>query len=438
MSDDEAMFASAVAHQPKNQLAQEIEDMPTSAAIAPVPATIETTTAPADNNTNTLQAVQDPTPEPTPEVVANPVKIHIQDAEKRVASMESYISYQIVTSGAYEGNVRRRFNDFRWLQEQLRLVFPYHFIPPLPQKIVIAVDRFAPEFVEARRAALETYLQTISEHAKLSTSSIFTNFLTNQTNFKSDCMHEIGQTGAGGVFSKFSSSISQAFSTKVRDPDFNDMVSYVELYKDRVAYTDRVTQRVLNETTDAAQTTNIMPSKFRQWADIESAEKAEDGLAEMLELYAKTSINCADIYVPIEKFLRSKFQPYLQQQERLCDEVHVALKNRDRAQFDLEKCRDNSSVKQHEQQVATMQYQDDMQRAKLAHEIKVLEDKQSNLEKDKLKADAVVRDEMLRWNNDKNTTLKDMFKELSSQNINLIDSQIEIYEKLLSDLEQHI
>ena len=97
-------------------------------------------------------------------ILKNPVLIKITDAEKRVTSMESYTSYQITTNESYSGTVRRRFNDFRWLHDQLQLIFPYHFLPPLPQKIVLSVDRFSPEFVESRRQALEIYLQMIADH----------------------------------------------------------------------------------------------------------------------------------------------------------------------------------------------------------------------------------------------------------------------------------
>lgn len=462
-SDDEAMFASAVAEQPtmKNSLAHEIQNTVTSqpsiektSTESPKPE-ISNSTEPF---TNVLTVSQQ---EPVPSL-KNPLTITIQEAEKRVASMESYISYQIVTTGAYSATVRRRFNDFRWLHDQLRVVFPYHFLPPLPQKIVLSVDRFAPDFVESRRTALQVYLKTIAEHCVVSNSQTFQQFLTNQSTFKTDSLQEVSKiTGGLSGFGKLAKGLSQAFSTKTREPEFNDIVNYVDLYKDRVSYAGRVAHRIINETVDAGENGKNMILKFKQWRDYEAEfgikvenkdEKCgencdENGdkntysqdLSKMLNSYCTASEKLADIYTPSERYFRVEMQPYLELQERFCDEVSFSLKNRDNAQFDLEKCKENSKSKQMEQQINNTAYgynhTDSMSKAKLEHDMKTLEDKEKQLFNEKLAADKIVRQEIGLWNDSKDEKLKSLFRYMAKENMDLADKQIEIYEGLLAEFE---
>ena len=63
--------------------------------------------------------------------------------------------------------------------------------------------------------------------------------------FKSDSFVEIGKISGVGGFSKLTKGLGNMFSTKVREPEFNDIVNYVDLYKDRISFTARVTNRIV-------------------------------------------------------------------------------------------------------------------------------------------------------------------------------------------------
>jgi hypothetical protein len=61
-----------------------------------------------------------------------------------------------------------RFSDFEWLNTRLSLTFPAAVIPPFPEKrLVMNTD---PEFVAARQAALEVYVEKVARHPRLGTS----------------------------------------------------------------------------------------------------------------------------------------------------------------------------------------------------------------------------------------------------------------------------
>ena len=73
------------------------------------------------------------------------------------------------------------------------------------------------------------YLQAIADHPSLSTSQTLRAFLTNQSTFKNEpgVLQEIGKiAGGASSLSKFAKGLAQTFSTKTREPEFNDLVNY--------------------------------------------------------------------------------------------------------------------------------------------------------------------------------------------------------------------
>lgn len=65
--------------------------------------------------------------------------------------------------------VYRRYRDVVWLHDRLCSIFPGVIIPPIPGKKL--VGNMDAEFVEARRAALEDYLNRVTHHPRLAKDS---------------------------------------------------------------------------------------------------------------------------------------------------------------------------------------------------------------------------------------------------------------------------
>ena len=86
------------------------------------------------------------------------------------------------TSQAYkvpEFSVTRRYRDFLWLYDQLNRNCPGAIVPPPPEKQ--AVGRFADNFIEARRYALERMLEKIARHPVLRGDADFKLFLESES-----------------------------------------------------------------------------------------------------------------------------------------------------------------------------------------------------------------------------------------------------------------
>lgn len=106
-----------------------------------------------------------------------PINISVTDPTKT----NNYISYKVTSGTTRDGfaggsfTVDRRYNDFAWLTGQLSKEFPGAIVPPLPEKQ--SMGRFSSEFIDARRRALEKFLQRTATHHELGTSPALMHFL---------------------------------------------------------------------------------------------------------------------------------------------------------------------------------------------------------------------------------------------------------------------
>ena len=74
--------------------------------------------------------------------------------------------------------VRRRYNDFLWLQTALSEESPFNTVPPLPEKNAMKrLDRFKPEFLERRRVGLEKFINRVARHPVHTRAPEFVAFL---------------------------------------------------------------------------------------------------------------------------------------------------------------------------------------------------------------------------------------------------------------------
>lgn len=68
--------------------------------------------------------------------------------------------------------------------------YPYIVLPPLPEKRVlfswqkVSTDTFDPDFVDRRRAGLETFLLRVASHPVLSSDKHFVAFLQNEEHWR--------------------------------------------------------------------------------------------------------------------------------------------------------------------------------------------------------------------------------------------------------------
>ncbi|KAH7986054.1 hypothetical protein HPB49_026135 [Dermacentor silvarum] len=128
-------------------------------------------------------------------------EISITEVERRCTGtvmplQDVYIAYQVESVIREPSKtpyiVWRRYRDFEYLHSHLQGTYRYVVTPPLPEKKVqfrwqkLPTDTLDPEFVERRRASLETFLRRVAGHPELSADRLFGEFLRHEASWRDD------------------------------------------------------------------------------------------------------------------------------------------------------------------------------------------------------------------------------------------------------------
>eukprot|EP01120_Amphizonella_sp_Union-15-10_P000154 TRINITY_DN10192_c0_g1_i1.p1 TRINITY_DN10192_c0_g1~~TRINITY_DN10192_c0_g1_i1.p1 ORF type:complete len:392 (-),score=79.90 TRINITY_DN10192_c0_g1_i1:57-1232(-) len=110
--------------------------------------------------------------------------VSISNTEKHGDGMNAFVTYSIITKciddplfGTKDFTANRRYSDFVWLHDTLKLNFKSVIIPPLPEKNLM--NRFSPDVIDYRKSELERFLKRVLLHPKLVTSQHVLTFLEN-------------------------------------------------------------------------------------------------------------------------------------------------------------------------------------------------------------------------------------------------------------------
>jgi len=155
--------------------------------------------------------------------------------------MNAYVIYTITTKDKNGDNLSaiRRYSDFDWLHDILKMEYKHLIIPPLPEKAIF--DRFSPEFVEYRRKELERFLKRTLAHPEISQATALRIFLTaneatmdlERSKPKVEPPPPVSQKKADhGFFAAFTATISAAVTgpaveLKEIDPFFDSQKAYL-------------------------------------------------------------------------------------------------------------------------------------------------------------------------------------------------------------------
>jgi hypothetical protein len=124
-----------------------------------------------------------------------PKIIRISDPETLTQDGEKFTTYLVLTSAQFKGfefSVRRRYNDFVWLKAQLKKRFREKNNIQVVKSEMLGIcrlpgdtlssaltnsGRFEPSFIEARRVALENFLNSVAHNKHFKSDNLFLKFL---------------------------------------------------------------------------------------------------------------------------------------------------------------------------------------------------------------------------------------------------------------------
>ncbi|KAJ2772660.1 intercellular trafficking and secretion [Coemansia nantahalensis] len=169
--------------------------------------------------------------------------------------------------------LRRRFQDFVWLHEQLRKQFAACVVPPLPGKHrmeYLTGDRFSEDFVGKRKHGLERFVRRVLLHPTLRTSQHVTVFLEAK-DWSSE--YEAKQTTSenGGVLDSLSEAVVNTFSkARKRDERFDEMREAVARLEDNLSRTQKLYLRVTKRQHELQQAYEELGTGMVDLGDIET------------------------------------------------------------------------------------------------------------------------------------------------------------------------
>lgn len=197
-----------------------------------------------------------------------------------------------------EASVTRRYRDFRWLYHALENNNPGVIIPPPPEKQ--AVGRFDEDFVESRRAALETMLNKCAHHLILQNDPDLRVFLQSETfstDIKSKQYQAQNNSSNGGVESKgFMGSLGGAFSFSGKyvetDEWFLEKKGYVDTLESQFKYLEKSLDSVVTQRKELSDAT----AEFGNVLNSLSQVGLSKSFGELIERFSEVELRVRDLY----------------------------------------------------------------------------------------------------------------------------------------------
>lgn len=277
-----------------------------------------------------------PTPptQPQDEFKAEPMTIRVDDPVK--SSDGSFITYRVFTMTAIEiyssdkRHVRRRFQDFVWLHNALKIEFPACVIPPLPEKHrmrYVKGDRFNPVFIEQRRLGLQWFMDRIARHPYLQASQ-YTRLFLESTDFKSD--KNIQKKQAPSHNSMFGSFFKTLVKVKKPDEKFVDMKESIDKFEDNLNIVEKLYSRIGKRQQELEQNYNLFAGSMRGLSALET------NVDQPLRKFAEAT----ESYVDALKEMRSQedllFLNDVHELLNYCNAAKEQLEERDQKQVEFE------------------------------------------------------------------------------------------------------
>ncbi|XP_060592038.1 sorting nexin-4-like [Ruditapes philippinarum] len=212
------------------------------------------------------------------------MEIRVSEPEKRTTTAmkmtDTYMVYLVETrimdnsvkcKGDGTTSLWRRYSEFEILRNYLDIMHPALVIPPLPEKKAtytwqnMATDKFEPEFIERRRAALEIYLLRCAAHPILCLDKIFIGFLQKDEGWKDSVYATEFQSKAESRLK----AISASFRLKKPDKRFEEVKNYSGELQSNIANLLKVRARMADHQYGIHKLHANYHRVFNEWSGIE-------------------------------------------------------------------------------------------------------------------------------------------------------------------------
>lgn len=287
------------------------------------------------------------------------MEIAVAEPEKRTTTsmkvQDTYIVYLVETRitetsmkcfGDGTTSLWRRYSEFELLRNYLDIMYPAVVVPPLPEKKPSyiwqnsATDKFDPEFIERRRAALEIFLLRVAAHPILSQDKIFIGFLQQDEGWK-DLVYSTGFQNKADSKLK---ALSASFRLKKPDRRFEDLKNYSNELESNLSNLLKIRARMADKLYGIHKVHANYSRVYCEWSGIEKE------MADPLQSaghYMNVFAQCIDPALDEEEQFADQLKEYLAFGESL----RSVCRKYECLQYDLERAEDNLSSKSSQKEI---------------------------------------------------------------------------------------
>lgn len=205
------------------------------------------------------------------------IQVRVDNPQKIVEPLETYITYRVSTKADRtdyphkEYVIRRRYNDFVWLRQNIAVEYPDRIVPPLPAKHTILgqLDRYSKEFVTCRMVLLERFLSRLVCHPILTEDKHLKVFLTaNATEFTT---YKKRGTGLLRRMSNSLNTISVSYNSRQVDFEFDPIRNHLHGLSEKLMMLEKVAQRIHKERKELCVESHQLGAAFIEWSSNEQS-----------------------------------------------------------------------------------------------------------------------------------------------------------------------
>ncbi|XP_050397975.2 sorting nexin-30 [Patella vulgata] len=374
--------------------------------------------------------------------------IVVDDPEKHTSTLESYITFRVQTKtnrSEFDGaelSVRRRYNDFLWLRQRLEETYCTHLVPPLPAKHSLKrLDRFSPEFLRVREGALQKFLTRLADHPVLSFDKNLFVFLTAKA-----WEFQAHKKQGSGIFSRVTDSLHNmgaSYMMKNRPPEFVVMHEYIQTFGEKLGVMDRISQRILKESTEYLTELTEWAPCFMLWAN------SEDKLKASLLAMSKNIEECCKELKDMIDSTEDDFAQPLKEYILYTESVKGVLRRRDAMQMEYDMIVEELAKKKEEREQIKTSDQTysigaflgkdpedvkETKREKLEQQLVDLTQQMDMLNDRLVVANADLKADMERWHINKQRDMKEIFLNMAERNIQYYERCLEKWENTVRDI----
>ncbi|XP_050435766.1 sorting nexin-30-like [Adelges cooleyi] len=205
------------------------------------------------------------------------IQVQVENPQKIIEPLETYITYRVTTKvdrpdfKDKEYVIRRRYNDFVWLRQNVAAEYPERIVPPLPAKhsILGQLDRYSKEFVSCRMKLLERFLSRLVCHPVLSENCHLRVFLTaNATEFAT---YKKRGTGLLRRMSNSLNTMAGSYNSRQVDFEFDPIRHHLQGLSEKLTMLEKVAQRIHKERKELCVESHQLGAAFIEWSSNEQS-----------------------------------------------------------------------------------------------------------------------------------------------------------------------